>query len=70
MKVIVDEDTDKIYLKRFNISPDKLSSGVIPIAVLKGVYCRDATSLYLAFIVRNFFLKNQKNKFENLSLVI
>ena len=24
MKVVIDEDTEKIYLKRFNISPDKV----------------------------------------------
>ena len=35
-------------------------SGVIPIAVLKGVSMYDFTTMYLAFIIRNLFLKNSE----------
>jgi hypothetical protein len=34
----------------------------MPIELKRGVQCRATTDLYLAFIIRNLFLRIQKNK--------
>jgi hypothetical protein len=39
-------------------------------AKIRVYYCRITIILYLAFIIRNLFLKNSVIKFENLALII
>jgi hypothetical protein len=62
LKIILDEDTDKIYLKRFNISPDKVihsiknpdSKKIINLQTYKVIYVlKKFDNYYLLIDARN-----------------